>query len=85
MKRKWHSSELVIAAMEYAGIFSKGSTMNSDMKTIEKAIARLEKEKRIMLKCADLNPREDGSSYYMQRAIQCDKEIAALLRVLRES
>lgn len=51
------------------------------MTDLSKAIADLEEERRVMLRCADLNRRETGDSYYMQRAIRCDQEINALRRV----
>jgi hypothetical protein len=45
------------------------------MKTL---IDELEEEKRAMLECAFLNPRETGNSIYMQLAIIADKKIAEL-------
>ncbi len=45
---------------------------------MEKLIEKLEEEKRAMLKCCRLNPRETGNSIYMQLAIIADKKIAAL-------
>lgn len=41
-------------------------------------IEQYEKEKRLMMRCADLNPRETGDSYYCRRAIQCAKIVDAL-------
>ena len=41
-------------------------------------IARLQKEKTVMLRCAELNAREDGASIYSQRAIQCAKALDVL-------
>jgi hypothetical protein len=48
------------------------------MEPIEAKIAKLEKEKRVMLECANLSPRETGHSIYMQLAIIADKKINAL-------
>lgn len=45
---------------------------------MEKLIEKYEEEKRAMLECARLNPREDGSSIYMQLAIMAEKKINAL-------
>ena len=45
---------------------------------MEKTIEQLEEEKRAMLECARLNPRETGNSIYTQLAIIADKKIAAL-------
>jgi hypothetical protein len=47
---------------------------------MQKLIEKYEEEKRVMLECARLNPREDGSSIYMQLAIAADKKANALLR-----
>jgi len=51
---------------------------------IEKLIILYEEEKKMMLRCADLNRREQGDSYFMQRAIECDKIVRALKQAIGE-
>lgn len=51
--------------------FARASTAGAEM-TYD-----LRAEKEAMLRCADLNPRENGSSIYMQRAIQIDRLLSA--------
>lgn len=45
---------------------------------MEKLIEKYEEEKRVMLECVRLNPRENGSSIYMQMAIIADRKANAL-------
>lgn len=54
------------------------SVGNARVATVNQLIAILEEEKRAMLECARLNPRETGNSIYMQMAIWADKKANAL-------
>lgn len=56
--------------------------MAGPVMTIPEMIDRYEEEARAMLECARLNPREDGSSIYMQMAIMADRRAQALKRAI---
>lgn len=47
-------------------------------RTLAKLALEYDEESRAMLRCADLNPRETGSSIYAQRAVECARIADAL-------